>query len=1500
MMSSRAENGSYSMRKTNFWRSNHTCVICQDLCPSSQDKENHEKEAKHKRKLLIYDFFAKEVPKSQSFVGSSVLLKRYTACGEQAIGLECLHELHFSFNSVPWWACSICYESGVLMEQADMHLFSRAHIETYLDEFHSSKFSKARFVGDPLKVFNELKRLCDKVFEEQGRENLAPECLVVDSSITLSGAMARLGIKSTSLQPSYNLHMDPRKNETTRRTLQCLICHQLVACNDELLKRVWDKHELSPDHRRAVAVVTFLEQFQFERAVLAEVVAPRKPFSWRVEKDRSYGPVCGLKFLVAFNKGNFCRLCCTAVESVENHFSSEYHIMKFLTVLYPVEMFQALQYGRMSRMRKAVELISKATFRLENEKARKVHIDWFPQCLAVVLKPESHVFPTIMPAISPLGRDSNCLFCPVCLLCLNVAKDVKDGGETLWNAHCEELSHFEFAVRRACLFFDEKFFVPLSSKVPRAPRMLRGHWSEIKEGKEISYVQTQGDVGLEFIVDDLENEEVVCTLCARWFARGMDTIINNHIRSYAHFYHYLHSNNRSLLSMILMQKKARASRELMLEWLQQSSYDERDEMRSYSPEIANRMLHWGSISIRKVDATSYGSELRPAFECLMTMVDKVAVDNVESSVISVKEALDRAGVRILELKQKIEKVGRMLCRCTQCGLVFSSTVDTVVNSVWDNHLASQQHFARSQAFTTNKLDMLGFTDNISSYTVKPFKQQDPSNKVAWQWNAVKKAHEFVLTVIGLEDLVERRSSETVGVQSPDFFCRLCALVIPRQSSSLESHVRSLQHVLFFVHKYHPNIIMEMDSLPEGGMEMRKILAQLLKRHEPKSLHCIPIYDPVGEQKRKAVIAMQKAKDAEYQLQLAESRQAEQQRLRNEEKHRKQCEVETHQEERKLAERGRKEKEINGRIKRPEEEVSVLKLHKEAARKAKDERQTMEENEREIMESERLRRQDELRMLLVQEKQRLKALQVKEATQRHLWEEKDILERKLHELERCHEDTIMLHKLPAFEQDSRSSFHMEGHPTYPIKKPHELHQQSCLLGSDAPDMRIGPVPPPTSPFSISPSGMWKSQESSSQTVFKPFVAIASTYEEQARVKEARLAISSKVKQSELERQDTTFRPSLRDRKVDPYISNGNIIQTRDQLVDFIWRQGAERIPINELPLKFNQKAAEIEGALGIDSLYEVVCVDCSDLDTFYCSMCGVWTTPNDMFQHLETTGHKLAYLFRNYKMYHQTIVSESNFLARSAMLNQFAIKIWKMERPPGKVSNRLRSLLDRATIERIWPEYTALLDHSWKDEGRTVGRVEVPPPISKKVLNLIDEESIKLKEKEKYKDKKQFEESISVKERDKHYSIPKKRGKEKDEREKEESLRSRKHLPTFERPKQGNNRRQTSPDRKRHRSRSLERRRSHSHKRLRDSRTHYYNHNHPSSITPGERLWISSSIATVKMLWICSKHYLLMEFHRCPNNNITVDRDKFAYCNVLGTFLKCHFGSMAIIFWKLCI
>ncbi|KAK6051929.1 hypothetical protein COOONC_10566 [Cooperia oncophora] len=188
-------------RRQDVWRANHTCM-----------------------KLLIYDFFAKEVPTFQPFSGSSVLVKRHVACGERYVGLECLHEFHFSFATEPWWACSICYESGALMEQADMHLASLSHITTYLDEFHSHKMSKLKLKDEPLKVFEEVKRICDEIFEEEGVEYTPPECIAMDASITKGTAMAKLAVDTNRCRPSYTLHTDCTSgSKEPRKILQCLV-----------------------------------------------------------------------------------------------------------------------------------------------------------------------------------------------------------------------------------------------------------------------------------------------------------------------------------------------------------------------------------------------------------------------------------------------------------------------------------------------------------------------------------------------------------------------------------------------------------------------------------------------------------------------------------------------------------------------------------------------------------------------------------------------------------------------------------------------------------------------------------------------------------------------------------------------------------------------------------------------------------------------------------------------------------------------------------------------------------------------------------------------------------------------------------------------------------------------------------------------------------------------------------------------------------------------------
>ncbi|VDL74250.1 unnamed protein product [Nippostrongylus brasiliensis] len=1298
-----------------YWDVNH--LICQETCLAKEEKDNHEKQSKHKRKLAVYDFFAKEVQKFQPFSGPSVLVKRYTACGEQ-------------------------------------------------------------FVGG---------------------EHIPPECLVMDASITKADAMTRLAVDAARLKPSYKLYTDCCASlSRPRKILQCLICRKLLACTDDLLSRIWDTHELSAEHRQAVAIAALLEQFGVTyEEVPPELEPPKKPFRWVAVNDVNYGPTCGLQYLVSFRKRKFCELCSCEVENIGEHFSCESHIMQYLCVSFPLEMFRVSCYAPESRMKSVLELLSSPKFELGGGLHKRVNVDWFPQSMEALVKPEYRQFPSQVPELTPLGADANCLFCPVCWLVIRIPKDVTDGGEALWNAHCGDNSHFDFAVRRGCYGFgfaaltfclDEKLFVPMSSTVPKAAKQLHGEWIQEKEDKEVFYIQNQGDIGLEFVVDDQENQEVVCTLCAQWFARGMDTLINNHIRSFDHLNHYL--------------KTESATRELMLEWLQRSLCNDMVEMRLYSPELAHQMRRWGNIPIRKVRTTAFDSVHRPVCECVMEMVDQVADDGEEKAEMSIKEALTAAAVQVHTIKQKNGKIERILCRCTQCEMAFSTTLDEIVTTVWDYHLSSEQHFRRFKSFMATKLDMLGFAESTSSYTVKPFKQQDPTRKVTWQWNANERTHEFVLSVIGLEDLVERRSNVVTGAHPPDFFCRLCAVVIPRRSAALETHVHSAQHVLCYVHKYHPQTIMELDMLPrEGGKEMRRIIAQLLKDHNPKEPYCIPIYDPLGEQERKALVAMQKAKEQERLRQMDEARKkAQEQRRKKDEERRKQREQEIEAEKARAAERARRDKEARERALRLEEEKArVKKLLQEATRKAEEERRAKEARERrearerekakeraekEAAEAERERRQDQLRSILDREKQRLKELHEKDAAQRRLFGEKEELEWKIREL---HERANFQRNGPVpVPPDVR---HFSPPPPPPQMRPprggpFNVHApesfRTPLLGANPSSIPTNqPVPPPSSVYGNAAGGFH--QNSGPTPLFPKFIIPQSmTIPVYKGMEDADRA--TRIHPPEPKQTSVVNRPSLRERKVDPYIANPKIIQTRDQLVDFIWRQGAERIPDKELPERFSEKATGIEGALGVDCLYEVICADCSDLDTFYCSMCGVWTTPSDMFKHLEAVEHKLAYLFRNYKMYHQTVVSESNTLVRKT--------VGRVEVPPPVSKEELGLVFGEGKSggakEKEKPKENPVIKTEPQEEGRPSGTSkkkdkEKRSDESKRTLLSELKSSV---EKEKEKEKEREKEKEKEREREKE--------KEK-EKKKDEGSSSRRPAATPERSKTKESRRSSSPD-----------------------------------------------------------------------------------------------------------
>lgn len=61
------------------------------------------------------------------------------------------------------------------------------------------------------------------------------------------------------------------------------------------------------------------------------------------------------------------------------------------------------------------------------------------------------------------------------------------------------------------------------------------------------------------------------------------------------------------------------------------------------------------------------------------------------------------------------------------------------------------------------------------------------------WNKSSEVYEFVYAQLGLDELIERRLGNRA-----DFFCNLCACPVSHGQKELEQHIRSFEHVLYYI------------------------------------------------------------------------------------------------------------------------------------------------------------------------------------------------------------------------------------------------------------------------------------------------------------------------------------------------------------------------------------------------------------------------------------------------------------------------------------------------------------------------------------------------------------------------------------------------------------------------------------------------------------------------------------------------------------------------------
>uniref|UniRef100_A0A915DFC3 Uncharacterized protein n=1 Tax=Ditylenchus dipsaci TaxID=166011 RepID=A0A915DFC3_9BILA len=164
-----------------------------------------------------------------------------------------------------------------------------------------------------------------------------------------------------------------------------------------------------------------------------------------------------------------------------------------------------------------------------------------------------------------------------------------------------------------------------------------------------------------------------------------------------------------------------------------------------------------------------------------------------------------------------------------------------------------------------------------------------------------------------------------------------------------------------------------------------------------------------------------------------------------------------------------------------------------------------------------------------------------------------------------------------------------------------------------------------------------------------------------------------------------------------------LKTVEELIEYLWKQGYDKIPPEDPALLFNEVLKKRKGILGASTLYQIICYGHPELETYYCGMCNHWTTVSEMFNHMTAPMHRMKYMYRNYRKYYEKAEAETDETIKDILLQKFAESIWQIE-GSGQCGHRMRCILNQAAIARLWPEYVTCVDNSWKildldDEAR---------------------------------------------------------------------------------------------------------------------------------------------------------------------------------------------------------
>lgn len=199
----------------------------------------------------------------------------------------------------------------------------------------------------------------------------------------------------------------------------------MIPCFRKNLNKVWSVHENSPEHRRAAAIQGILTHLPCEEVLEDEADEPTAfGFKWRQIGTTYFGPVCGKSFLLttgtylsfiikpsAPGTQHFCLLCQCQAQSIEEHFSSEYHILRFLSIKKTQDMIVYIDQSPDVRRDKMTDLLNKIP--LDNENYRRLACATLPTAILELQSPEILDAAQSLPPLEHFSFDADCLICNV-------------------------------------------------------------------------------------------------------------------------------------------------------------------------------------------------------------------------------------------------------------------------------------------------------------------------------------------------------------------------------------------------------------------------------------------------------------------------------------------------------------------------------------------------------------------------------------------------------------------------------------------------------------------------------------------------------------------------------------------------------------------------------------------------------------------------------------------------------------------------------------------------------------------------------------------------------------------------------------------------------------------------------------------------------------------------------------------------------------------------------